>query len=132
MGNLRDFSLALASKEGIDSYKENFPYSDFTYFAVVSKQLNELKFSYFNLKSGHFEDIIIPIIVSSDRVSTQTDLAPKQNTHAFKKMILAGIVSLIGLVLFATRHKKFYLIILILPLLFIAKLAVPIKHVCIQ
>lgn len=132
MANLKDFSLKTATKEGIDAYEENLPYSTFTYYAVVSKQLNELKFSYFDIKSRHFKDIIIPIIVSNDRVSTQTDLAPTQNTHAFKKMILAGFISVIGLVLFATRRKKLYLIVVIVPLLFIAKLAVPIKHVCIE
>jgi len=132
MANLNDFSLAIASKEGIDSHEENLPYSTFTYYAVVSKQLNELKFTYFNIDSRRFDDVIIPIIVSHDRVSTQTDLAPTQNTHAFKKMVLAGIVSSIGLLLFVTRKKKIYLLLLILPLFFIAKLAVPIKHVCIK
>ncbi|MDF1881570.1 hypothetical protein JHD50_09690 [Sulfurimonas sp. MAG313] len=132
MANLNDFSLHIANKEGIDSYEENMPYSNFTYYAVVSKQLNELKFSYFNLKTRHFKDVVIPIIVSNDRVSTQTDLAPTQNTHAFKKMLLAGAVSIFGLLLFILRRNKFYLIIFILPLFFIAKLAVPIKHVCIK
>jgi len=132
MANLKDFSLQAATKEGIDAYEENLPYSTFTYYAVVSKQLNELKFSYFDINTRHFKDVVIPIIVSNDRVSTQTDLAPTQNTHAFKKMILAGIISTIGLVLFATRRKKFYLLIAIIPLFFIAKLAVPIKHVCIS
>ena len=132
MANLKDFSLKSASKEGIDAYEENLPYSTFTYYAVVSKQLNELKFTYFNLKNRHFEDVIIPIIVSNDRVSTQTDLAPTQNTHAFQKMILAGVVSAVGLLLFIFRRNKFYLVLFIAPLFIIAKLAVPTKHVCIQ
>ena len=132
MGNLNDFSLKSARKEGIDAYEENLPYSTFTYYAVVSKQLNELKFTYFNLKSRRFVDVIIPIIVSNDRVSTQTDLAPTQNTHSVAKMILAGVVSFTGLLLFIFRRNKFYLLIFIAPLFLIAKLAVPIKHVCIQ
>lgn len=132
MGNLKDFSLNIATKEGIDAYEENLPYSTFTYFAVVSKQLNELKFTYFNLGNRHFEDIIIPIIVHNDRVSTQTDLAPTQNTHAIQKMIIFGVVSAIGLILFLFRRKKAYLIIVIVPLFFIARLAVPTKYVCIS
>ena len=132
MANLKDFSLKVASKEGIDTYEETLPYSTFTYYAVVSKQLNELKFTYFNLTNRHFEDVVIPIIVSNDRVSTQTDLAPTQNTHAFQKMIIAGVVSAAGLLLFLIRRNKFYLIIFIAPLFIIAKLAVPTKHVCIK
>ncbi len=131
MANLKDFTLKEATKEGIDAYEEDFPYSNFTYYAVVSKQLNELKFSYFNLDTRHFKDVVIPIIVENDRVSTQTDLAPTQNTHAFKKIVLAAIVSLMGLSLFVVRRKKAYLIIFILPLFVIARLAVPIEHVCI-
>ncbi len=131
MANLKDFSLKIAVKEGIDTYEELLPYSNFTYYAVVSKHLNELKFSYFDLDTRHFKDVIIPIIVVNDRVSTQTDLAPTQNTHAFKKIILASIVSVLGLALFIIRRKKFYLLIFIIPLLFIAKLSIPTKHVCI-
>ena len=132
MANLKDFSLNIATKQGIDAYEQNLSYSSATYYAVVSKQLNELKFSYFDLNTRHFKDVIIPVIVENDRVSTQTDLAPTQNTHAFKKIILAGIVSVLGLGLFILRRKKFYLLIFIIPLFFIAKLSVPIKHVCIS
>ena len=131
MANLQDFSLDIAIKEGIDAYEQNLSYSNFTYYAVVSKQLNELKFSYFNLKKRRFRDIVIPIIVENDRVSTQTDLAPTQNTHAFKKIIIAGIISVLGLAFFIFRRKKIYLLVVILPLFFIAKLSVPIEHVCI-
>ncbi len=132
MANLQDFSLKAATKEGIEAYEVELPYSTFTYYAVVSKQLNELKFSYFNIETRRFQDIIIPIIVVNDRVSTQTDLAPMQNTHATAKMVLAGTLSAIGLFLFAYRRKKLYLLIFIAPLFFIAKLAVPIKHVCVK
>jgi len=132
MGNLKDFSLTIATKEGIDAYEQNLSYSSATYYAVVPKQLNELKFSYFDLNTRHFRDVIIPIIVENDRVSTQTDLAPTQNTHAFKKIILASIASVLGLALFILRRKKLYLLLFIIPLFFIAKLSVPIKHVCIS
>jgi hypothetical protein len=132
MANLNDFSLKAASKEGIDAYEQELPYSNFTYYAVVSKQLNELKFTYFNLGTRRFQDVVIPIIVINDRVSTQTDLAPTQNTHVFAKIIAAGLVSAIGIILFIYRRNKFYLLIIILPLFFIAKLSVPIKHVCVK
>ena len=132
MANLNDFSLKAAYKEGIDAYEQELPYSNFTYYAMVSKQLNELKFTYFNLNTRRFQDVVIPIIVINDRVSTQTDLAPTQNTHVFAKIIAAAIVSAIGIVLFIYRRNKFYLLIVILPLFFIAKLSVPIKHVCVK
>ncbi len=132
MANLNDFSLKAAYKEGIDVYEQELPYSNFTYYAVVSKQLNELKFTYFNLNTRRFQDVVIPIIVINDRVSTQTDLAPTQNTHVFAKIIAAGLVSAVGIILFIYRRKKLYLLIVILPLFFIAKLSVPIKHVCVK
>ncbi len=132
MANLQDFSLKMATKEGIESYEEELPHSNFTYYAVVPKQLNELKFSYFNLGTRRFQDVIIPIVVINDRVSTQTDLAPTQNTHATAKMIIAGAVSAAGLFLFFYRRNKLYLLIFIAPLFIIAKLAVPTKHVCVE
>ena len=132
MGNLQDFSLKAAVKEGIDIYEEDLPHSTITYYAVVSKQLNEIKFSYFDLNTRRFSDVIIPVIVENDRVSTQTDLAPTQNSHAFSKIIIATLVSVLGLALFIIRRKKAYLLIFIIPLFFIAKLSVPIRHVCIK
>jgi len=132
MANLQDFSLKIASKEGIEAYEEELPHSNFTYYAVVPKQLNELKFSYFDLGSRRFQDVIIPIVVVNDRVSTQTDLAPTQNTHTTAKMIIAGVVSAAGLFLFFYRRNKLYLLIFIAPLFIIAKLSVPTKHVCVE
>ncbi len=131
MANLNDFSLHSASKEGIDEHEENFPYSNFTYYAVVSKQLNELKFVYFDLNTHRFQDVIIPIIVSNDKVSTQTDLAPTQNSHTLQKIMAAATLSAVGLVLFIYRRKKFYFIVFILPLFFVAKLSIPTEYVCI-
>lgn len=132
MANLKDFSLKAAKKEGIDSYEEELPYSSFTYYCVVPKNLHELKFSYFNLNTRRFKDIIIPIIVENDQVSTQTDLAPTENTHDIKKITAFSLVSLFGLIMFIYRRRKLYLLVFIAPLFFIAKLMVPIKHVCVN
>jgi len=132
MGNLQDFSLNIAKKENIDSYEATLPYSKITYYAVVSKQLDELKFTYFNLKTRRFQNVIVPIIVHNDRVSTQTDLAPTQNMHVTPKLIAFSIVALLGLALYIYRRNKFFLLIFIIPLFFIAQLLVPKKQVCIQ
>lgn len=132
MANLNEFSLNVAKKENIDSYKENLPYSKITYYAVVSKQLDELKFTYFNLQKRRFIDIIIPIVVNNDMVSTQTDLAPTQNTHVIAKTVAFSIISVLGLILFILRKNKLYLLIFIIPLFFIAKLSLPQKKVCIK
>lgn len=131
MGNIQDFSLSIAKKENIDSFEENLPYSNFTYYAVVPKQLDELKFTYFNIRTRRFENVIVPIIVHNDRVSTQTDLAPTQNRHVIAKTIAYGVVVLLALVLFFYKRHKFFLFIAIVPLFFIAQLLIPIKHVCI-
>ena len=132
MGNIHEFTLKDAIKEDIDSFEENFPYSSFTYYAVVPKQLKELKFTYFNLMTNRFQKVIVPIIVNNDRVSTQTDLAPTQNTHVIAKIIVYAVISILGILLFVTRRKKFYLLIAIIPLFFVAKLLIPIKHVCVK
>ncbi len=132
MGNLKDFSLKIAKKENIDSYEEKLPYEKITYYAVVSKQLDELKFTYFNLKTRRFENVIVPIIVHNDRVSTQTDLAPTQNMHTVPKLIAFSIVSLLALALFIYKRNKFFLLVFIVPLFFIAQLLVPKKQICIE
>lgn len=132
MANLNEFSLKIAKKENIDSYEADLPYSKITYYAVVTKQLDELKFTYFNIQKRRFINVVIPIIVHNDMVSTQTDLAPTQNTHVLAKIVAFSLVSILGLILFIIRRNKLYLLIFIIPLFFIANLSVPTKYVCIN
>jgi hypothetical protein len=119
-------------KQGIESVTESVKDSKITYFVVVDKRLDYFKFSYFNLKQNRFNNITIPIIVDDDKVVTQTDLKPKDQSKQRIKLIIAISVALVLVLLILWRRKYIYSIILIFPLAYIGYLSVPSKELCIK
>ncbi len=119
-------------KQGVESITESVEDSKITYFVVVDKNLDYFKFSYFNLKQNRFNNITIPIIVDDDRVVTQTDLKPKDQSKERLKLVIAISVALVLVLLILWRRKYIYTIILVFPLAYIAYLSVPSKQLCIK
>ncbi|WP_373073305.1 hypothetical protein [Sulfurimonas sp.] len=119
-------------KQGIESITESIQDSRITYFVVVDKKLENFKFSYFNLEQNRFNNISIPIIVDDDKVTTQTDLKPKDQSKERVKLIIAISVTLVLLLLILWRRKYIYSIIIIFPIAYIAYITVPSKNLCIE
>jgi len=126
------FHLNQATKQGAESIQIQPDLSTMTYYAVISKKLDNLSFTYFNLHTEKFINVLIPIIVDDDMVSTQSDLRPTEYKHKLLKIIIAGGIALTGLILLVIRKRWLYLILIILPGIYIAYAAVPISHVCIK
>ncbi|MDA3907805.1 MAG: hypothetical protein PF437_01830, partial [Sulfurimonas sp.] len=106
--------------------------SKIVYYAVINKDIEHFSFSYFSLEKNKFLRINIPIIVIDDSVTTQTDLKPTDQSRERLKMTIAGAVSLVAFIFILWRKKYIYLVSLIIPLVYIAYLAVPSKEVCIK
>ncbi|MDF1883850.1 hypothetical protein JHD49_07875 [Sulfurimonas sp. SAG-AH-194-C21] len=119
-------------KQGIESASESYLDSKITYFLVIDKKIENFSFSYFNLLQNKFSTIIIPIVVEDDSVTTQSDLKPKDQSKERLKMQIAGVIALIAFVFILWRRKYIYLILLIIPLIYIAYLAVPEQEICIK
>jgi len=119
-------------KQGIESITESMDLSRLTYFVVVDKKLEKLKFSYFNLKNNRFNNLVIPIVVEEDKVTTQTDLKPKDQSKERIKLLIALSVAIILLILIVWRKKYIYSIILLFPAAYVILLAMPSKELCIK
>lgn len=131
--NLDDITFKNVFKQGVESITSNNVIDPkVTYFVVIKKELEKFSFSYFNIGSNKFSNIIIPIIVDDDSVTTQTDLKPRDHSKVDLKInIAAGITILI--LFFAIWRKKFvYLILVLFPLSYIGYLSIPPKDVCIK
>jgi hypothetical protein len=111
---------------------ESLEDSRVTYFVVVDKKLETFKFSYFNLQQNRFNNISIPIVVDDDKVVTQTDLKPKDQSKERIKIIVAACVVVVLLILVVWSKKYLYSIILVFPLAYIVFLSVPSKELCIK
>ena len=130
--DITTFKIQNVFKQGIESMTESYFDSKLLYYVIIDKKLEHFSFSFFNLKRNGFSLITIPIIVSEDSVTTQSDLKPKDQSKEILKMKIAGAVALLASVFILFRKKYIYLIFVLIPLAYIAYLAVPSKEVCIK
>lgn len=130
--DIKAFHLNDVYKQGIESITESFFDSKITYYAIISKDVENFSFSYFNLKENKFKLIKIPIIMHDDSVTTQSDLKPKDQSRERLKIIIAGGIALLGFIFAYWRKKYLYLVLIIIPLAYIAYIAMPSQEVCIQ
>ncbi len=119
-------------KQGIESAQKSHLDSRITYYVIINKEVKNLSFSYFNLKSNSYPTINIPIIVDDDSVTTQSDLKPTDQSREILKMQIAGVVAFFMLVLALWAKKYIYLLFVIIPLIYIGFLAIPSKEVCVK
>lgn len=131
-GSLSAFSIPGYEKQGFESNATSVASTLFTYYVLLPKHLEELRFSYFNQKSERFESLLVPIVVSDDSVSTQSDLKPTDQRHTQIKIFIALGVAAMALLLFVVRRKIFYLFVMIPPLVYSGFIAIPIQHVCVK
>ncbi|WP_297810676.1 SH3 domain-containing protein [uncultured Helicobacter sp.] len=93
MGNLFDFHLEAYPQQGIESKSGDYKQAEAFYYAIVPKDLNTIRFDYFNLTTSKYTELQVENIALEERVSTQSDIKPKNNYQFFK------ITSMIFLVL---------------------------------
>jgi len=119
-------------KQGIESITESHLDSKIIYFLVIDKTIENFKFTYFNLLKNNFSQIIIPIVVDDDSVTTQSDLKPKDQSKERLKMSIAGALSFVAFLFILWIRKYIYLIFLIIPLSYVIYLAIPDQEICIK
>ncbi|WP_027327448.1 hypothetical protein [Helicobacter pametensis] len=115
-GNLEDFKLKEITKQGF--HEEVIEQDDgrmrAMYYCVLPAHLKELKFTFFNLTTLRYEEKIIPIVLQSDRVSTQSDLEPKNNFLIFSNIVLALlVVALLVLAFFLRSYRRIFWILIL-------------------
>lgn len=114
-GNLEDFKLDfLEHEQGISSFEESYPLQNLIYYTVIPIHNKKIVFNYYNVLKKKFEDIIIPINLEDDLVSTQTDLNPNNSNFEFYKKIAISVITLLFLIITIIRRKIIYLIITLL------------------
>ena len=130
--DISSFHLKNVYKQGIESFTNDLIESKITYFAVIQKEIENFKFTYFDLIDNKFRSVNIPIIVNDDSVTTQTDLKPKDQSREKLKMLIAIAVALVMLIIIVATKKYIYSFALILPIAYAMYTYVPAKEVCIK
>lgn len=119
-------------KQGIESYTDSYLESRITYYAIIDKKIENFSFSYFNLIKNKYILLNIPIEVRDDSVTTQSDLKPTDQSHNKIKALIAIVIALIFLVYVIWKKKYIYIVIVIIPLGYVAYIMLPSKEICIK
>ena len=130
--DIEKMHFANVYKQGMESLSGNYTDAKITYFIVINKKIENFSFSYFNLLKNNYALVNIPIIVDDDSVTTQSDLRPRDQSHDKIKMYIASTIALFGFLLILIRRKYLYLLLIIIPLIYIIYLAVPQEKICIK
>ena len=115
-GNLYDFRIKNAVDQGIDNIKENNELSEMTYFVILPKGTKELEFDYLNSSENSYKKIIIPLSITDDSVSTQSNLNPKDSSFYFYKIYLYIFIIVFLIAFFLYKRKRFAIYLVVLPL----------------
>ncbi|RDU68631.1 SH3 domain-containing protein [Helicobacter cholecystus] len=113
-GNIEDFNIPQAIKQGFNGDINSGEVQSGMYYAVIPNAIPRLKVTYFNLQDLRYEEISFPISVKMDRVSTQSDLVPKNTFLIFSNILLALIALILLLMAFYFRKNRIVFYILFL------------------
>lgn len=108
--NLEDFNLKAYEKQGTESFKGNYSNSDLIYYLIIKKNKSTLDFKYFDTTDQKLKELHIKNVPTDERVSTQSDLKPK-NTFLMTKLLVLGAVIFIFLTLYVLKRKRIFLLI---------------------
>lgn len=112
--NLKDMAIKGFDTQGFEELSQRNGSMYGIYSVVVPKELRELSFEYFNPDLRRFEGVHIPIVVvSTELVSTQSDLNPKASYTLFKLVVIGAFIALF-LGLFLWRGYKIFLFVVAL------------------
>ncbi len=130
--DLSTFKLPKISKQGFQSLSNDYNVSKMSYYVVIANDIENLEFTYFNTISQKYEDIVIPIVVEDDSVSTQSDISPQENSHRMIKVVIATSFVAICLFLYILRRSRVYLLFMFFAIVYIGLNATPIQTICIK
>ncbi len=131
-GNFDDFHLKNSSNQGIDSYSGDLNDTTLFYYAIFPAGMEQLTFSYFNLKKNRYEKFQIPIIVKRSSVSTQSNLDPQASEFTKFKIMATGFLIFVWVVLWIMKRKWIYPILITLAAGYLTTYLIPLKSVCIK
>lgn len=117
LGNLFDFDLP-SYQQGIESKSGDYKEATAFYYAIVPKSLGVISFEYFNTEKSQYVELQIENIPQDERVSTQSDIKPKNNIQ-FYQVSLVVFLALVFLGLYFYKRKWIFILLGILCLMFL-------------
>lgn len=115
--NLKNFHLNNEKiiQQRVDGFRGDFNTSSAFYSAVFAPSVSELNFSYFNTSTQSLQNISLKVELSNEKLSTQSDLNPKNNDLLFyKRLALWALSGILVLIFVFKRHYLFFALAVII------------------
>lgn len=106
--NLEDFALPYYKKQGIESSSFSPDLSWIIYYVILPKSQETIEMDYFSSSDYQYHRLALQNLAIDDRVSTQSDIKPKNTLRIFEFILLAAL-SLVILVLYFYRRQRLFL-----------------------
>lgn len=104
--NLEDFNLQNIEEQGISNIKETSTGQNLVYYFVTPVHQKKLVFTYYNEPTKSFKEVIVPLILQNELVSTQTDLNPNDSSFEKYKKTAVVILFVIFLIFAVLKRTK--------------------------
>ncbi len=125
-GNLEDFHIPYATREGIDSIRQSGDTQKIYYFAIVPNVKKEFRFKFFNPQNKRYEVVSFAIKPIDTSISTHTELNPQKNKYFLYKIVFLVAMALLFVLLFAIYKKYVLLAVAALFVVMLAFMQIPI------
>ena len=109
LSNLFDFKLFNYAQQGIESKSGDYKKAIVFYYVIIPKNTNEVAFEYFNTVQSKYLKIAIPNISQDERVSTQSDIKPKNNMQLYQVLGVL-VLALVFFGLFLYKRKLLFML----------------------
>ena len=123
--NLEEFYIAKYKNQGLKDIVIKDNIQKIYYFVMIPIFEKEIIFEYYNPKISDFIEVVIPIELEEELVSTQTNLNPYENDMDFYKKIALIVIILFVISLYLFRGKRIYLFIAIVLMTYLISFFFP-------
>ena len=130
--NLEDIYLPHASEYGVESLHRQGAKVKSEFFAVIPDKIKQLHFSYFNTIKQQYVTMSVPIKLIDKRVTTQSNLNPKQDSFEKLKRTTFKVLAGLFFLLFLIHRDIFYLVLGVVSLITLLTFYVPHKKICVK
>ena len=127
--NLEDIKLIQYKEQGISDLSSEYPTQMLYYFVITPINTKKIDFTYYNTDQNKFIKIQVPVILSEDLVSTQTELNPYNSSMLLYKQVAIGSLLAIFLLLYIFTRDLKHLIMVAILIIAVAYLFIPNKKI---
>lgn len=116
--NIEDFKLPNIAIQGVNSIKNDFASTKMFYHLIIPDKQQSFEFEYFDKEKGAMQTVKVALDLSKieDKVSTQTDLQPKNADKALYVFLTVAVLASILYGIYYFKREKIFLVLIVVTI----------------